>query len=87
MAKGSTFKTDIVLGQQYRDAQTGFTGHATAVYFFQHGCERVQLKALHDGELKEHVFDAPELEHVASGRRATSTRTGGPHDRTPVARR
>lgn len=86
MPKKTTFKTDIVLGEKYRDAQTGFVGHATAVYFFQHGCERVQLKALIQGELKEYVFDAPELESVATGLRATSPRTGGPHDRTPVAR-
>lgn len=86
-SKGSTFKSDIVLGERYKDTQTGFIGHATAVYFFQHGCERVQLKALADGEIKEFVFDAPELEHVDTGVRATSPRTGGPHDRTPVPSR
>ncbi|SLC05104.1 Uncharacterised protein [Mycobacteroides abscessus subsp. massiliense] len=85
----TTFSTEIELGQKYRDIATGFEGTASAVYFFQHGCERVNLKGLNgQGELVEYVFDAPELEHQASGLKVEllEKKTGGPHDRTPVAR-
>jgi len=85
----TTFNTEIELGQKYRDTATGFEGTASAVYFFQHGCERVNLKGLNgQGELVEYVFDAPELEHRESGRKVEllEKKTGGPHDRTPVAR-
>lgn len=86
MARGSVYRSDIKLGEKYRDRQTGFEGHAVAVYFYEHACERVEIKALVDGEIKSYVFDALELESVKTGVRATSTRTGGPHDRTPVTR-
>lgn len=80
------YRSDIKLGEKYRDTQSGFEGHAVALYFYQHGCERVALKTLADGEIKEFVFDAPELASVKTGVRAVVTKTGGPHDRTPIAR-
>jgi len=86
------YETDIKLGEQYRETQTGVEGVATAIYFYQYGCERVQIEMLNkDGELKEYVFDAPRLQHVASGRIAEVTRVGGPKDHAstrpgPVAR-
>lgn len=86
----TTFQTEIELGQKYRDTATGFEGTASAIYFFRHGCERVALKSLNgNAELVECVFDAPELEHIATGRKVelVEKKTGGPHDRTPVARR
>jgi hypothetical protein len=75
-----TYKTDIKLGEKYRDEQTGIEGTATAIYFFQHACERVQLERINsmDAKLEEMVFDAPRLTHVASGLKAMTTRTGGP---------
>lgn len=82
----NTYESDISLGERYTDTQTGFTGHVTAVYFYEHACERVCLKAMVDGEIKEYVFDALELKHADTGAKATSPRTGGPHDRSPVPR-
>lgn len=79
VTKRNTYETDIILGEKYRDEQTGIEGTATAVYFYQHGCERVCLENVNrDGELKEYAFDAPRLVHIATGKQATTTRTGGP---------
>ena len=74
------YKSDIKLGEKYRDEQTGIEGIATAVYFYQHACERVMLELVNtkDGELKEYCFDSPRLTHIASGITATTARTGGP---------
>lgn len=77
----TTYKTDIKLGEKYRDTQTGIEGIATAVYFFQHACERVQLERVKgdgSGEILESVFDAPRLEHIRTGLRAVVDRPGGP---------
>ena len=74
-----SYRSDIRLGERYRDSQTGIEGVATAVFFFQHGCERVNIELINgDGELKEFSFDAPRLVHVDTEVRVTSTRTGGP---------
>jgi hypothetical protein len=76
----SDFHSDIELGEVYVDAQTGYEGTVTAVYFFQHACERVLLEA-YDSKTKkviETVFDAPRLTHKASGKKATTEKTGGP---------
>lgn len=87
MSKPSVFETDIVLGERYRDIATGFVGTATAVYFFEHACERVQIKGMNtQGEVLDYVFDAPDLEHAETQRRPVVAKTGGPHDRRPVAR-
>lgn len=71
-------KTDIILGERYRDSQTGIEGVANAVIFFQHGCERVDLEYVKDGEVKGQSFDAPRLVHIDSGKQATTKRKGGP---------
>lgn len=75
-----SYKTDIKLGDRYRDEQTGIEGVATSVSFFQHACERVCLELLVKGELKEYIFDSPRLTNIASGERATIAvaATGGP---------
>ena len=75
-----TYKSDIKLGEKYRDDQSGIEGIATAVYFFQHACERVQLERINslDAKLEELVFDSPRLTHVESKVKVTTTRTGGP---------
>lgn len=82
-----TYKSDIKLGERYRDEQTGVEGTATGLFFYQHGCERVNIEVLaqQTGELKEYGFDAPRLTHVRSGQRARTTRTGGP-DKGATAR-
>lgn len=74
------YNSDIELGERYRDDQTGIEGIATAIYFFQHACERVQLEYVNDkdGCLTELVFDAPRLVHIKTEKRARSDRPGGP---------
>lgn len=87
--KKSSFETDIVLGQKYRNKHTGFVGTAIAVYFYEHACERVCLTGMNNqGEVVEYVFDALEVETIATAVPETprSERTGGPHDRSPVRR-
>lgn len=73
-----TYKTDIILGERYRDDQTGIEGTATAVSFYQYGCERVNLEAVVAGKIEEYGFDAPRLTHIATQKRAESPRNGGP---------
>lgn len=91
MSKGR-YTSDVELGEKYRDTQTGFVGVATSISFFQHACERIGLEAYDPEryEVKTEVFDAPRLEHVPTGKQASTTRPGGPHtpnaQRTPNAR-
>ena len=74
-----SYKSDVRLGEKYRDEQTGYEGIATGIYFYQHSCERVGLEKMKkDGEIITEVFDSPRLTHVATGERATSVRPGGP---------
>jgi hypothetical protein len=77
--RGSTFKSDVKLGERYRDTVSGYEGIATAVYFYLHGCERVTLESWREAaaEMKELTFDAPRLEHVETKKQLTTTRTGG----------
>lgn len=79
MAKG-TFKSDIILGDKYRDEQTGYEGVATSIHFFQHACERVCIESYNAAtqEIREIVFDAPRLTHVKTGKTATVEKSGGP---------
>ncbi len=80
MPRKQKYETDIQLGERYRDEQTGMEGIATAIFFFQHACERVQLERInsHNQQLEETVFDAPRLTHVGTGLRAVVARPGGP---------
>lgn len=75
---GNSFKSDIVLGKRYKDEQTGVEGTATAVTFYQYGCERVNIEVMVNGEIKDYGFDAPRLTDVETKVRAESPRTGGP---------
>lgn len=81
------YRTDIKLGERYRDDQTGVEGVAVSVGFFQHACERVTLERVSDFDRKieEYTFDAPRLTHVTTGLTARATKTGGPL--MPPARR
>lgn len=76
----SAFQSDIVLGQEYEDTQSPAKGIATAIYFFQFGCERVSLETYDESskEMRTLTVDAPRLRHVETGKVATTTRTGGP---------
>lgn len=73
----------IAFGRRYRDPSSGFEGDVQALYFFKHGCMRVQLRGVNrtTGEPAEFVFDAPELVEVATSKPVPAgARTGGPHD-------
>lgn len=72
------YGSDVVLGEEYVDEQTGIKGVATAISFFQYACERVTLELVVDGKIEEFVFDAPRLVHAPSGEKAESEKTGGP---------
>lgn len=71
-------KTDVTLGDRYRDPLTGIEGTATSVTFWLHGCERVALEFSHEGQIKSEAFDAPRLVHAETGEQPKTTRTGGP---------
>jgi len=72
------YRSDITLGEQYREKSTGLVGKATCIAFFEHACERVTLRYLHDGDLKEASFDAPEVEHVGTRKTPVQQKSGGP---------
>lgn len=76
----TAYESDIIMGELYRDSQTEFEGIATGVFFYQYGCERVNLEA-YDPQRKSITaigFDAPRLVHVESGKVPEVKRTGGP---------
>jgi hypothetical protein len=86
------YKSQVTLGQRYRDTATGFEGKCVAISFFEHGCERLTLKGMNgQNEIVEYAFDAPEVELITEGKpqpiRAVEAKTGGPHDLTPMRRR
>ncbi|QIN79641.1 hypothetical protein GBA65_15150 [Rubrobacter marinus] len=76
--KETQYGSDIVLGERYRDEQTGIEGTAISVHFYQHACERVALELVVDRKIEEYVFDAPRLTHIESGKKAETEKTGGP---------
>lgn len=77
--KGSEhYRSDVILGETYREKSTGVKGKAVALAFFEHACERVTLRYLHDGEIKEASFDAPEVELVRTRETPVQQATGGP---------
>lgn len=80
------YKSDIVLGERYREKRTGLEGTATSVHFYENACERVVLMYLHDGDIKEASFDSVELVSVTTGKLAESTRPGGPARTMPPRR-
>lgn len=88
----TSYKSDVQLGERYRDEQTGFEGVATTVTFYQHACERVCIETYDAArqEIKEAVFDSPRLVSVKTGKAARTDRTGGPGlpnpQRGPVTR-
>lgn len=89
--KKHAYKSDVKLGERYRDSVSGYEGVATSTCFYLHGCERVCLEQWieRSGELRELHFDAPRLVHVATATRVTTTRTGGvkpPPPRTGATR-
>ena len=74
----TNYKSDVKLGELYREKHTGLEGKAVAIYFFENACERVSLRYLHDGDIKDATFDAVELESVKTRKTPAVTRPGGP---------
>lgn len=58
----ATYTTVIELDRTYRDRDTQFEGVATAIAFYRHQCERVQLRAIVSNVPADHWFDAPQLD-------------------------
>lgn len=75
-----TYKSDLRLGEKYRDQATGVEGHLTSIHFFEHACERGNLRFLdRDGNVQECSFDAPELRLVTKpAEPVRQQKTGGP---------
>lgn len=73
------FRSDLRLGEKYRDKTTGIEGHLVAVHFYEHACERGTVRYVNgQRDVTEASFDAPELVRVATGVTATATKPGGP---------
>jgi hypothetical protein len=74
------YRSDLHLGEKYRDQATGVEGALTAIHFYEHACERGTLRYVNgQKDVIEATFDAPELVHVATDKPAHSTRPGGPN--------
>lgn len=72
----------VEFGKRYRDPSSGFEGDLQSMYFYKHGCLRVELRGVNKttGEPASFVFDAPELVAVETEAPVPpSRRTGGPH--------
>ena len=80
------YKSQIKLGEKYRDRTTGTVGSAISIHFYKNACERVVLTYLHDGDVKEFSFDAMDLEHIPTGKAITAEKTGGPARTMPGRR-
>lgn len=80
------YKSDLLLGERYKDKTTGIEGHLVGIHLYEHACERGTLRYVNgQQDVTEATFDAPELVHVTTGKAAKTTRTGGP-DRGTGAR-
>lgn len=74
-----TYKTDLKLGERYRDKTTGLEGHLVAIHLYEHACERGTLRYVDtDKNVQEVSFDAPEMVLVKTGEAVLTRRTGGP---------
>lgn len=82
------YASDIILGQKYQHVRTGLEGHATAIYFFENACERVNIQYTHDGDVKNETFDAVELKNLTTLEQARAEKAGGTRgpDAPPRAR-
>lgn len=80
------YKSDLKLGERYRDKTTGVEGHLVSIHIYEHACERGTLRYV-DGmnAVVEATFDAPELVSVVTGKVPKVEKTGGP-DRGTGAR-
>ena len=82
-----TYKSDLKLGEKYRDNTTNIEGTLISIHFYEHACERGTLRYVDgDRNVQEVSFDAPELVEVKTQRVATTTRPGGPARSTGARR-
>lgn len=73
------YKSDLKLGEKYRDNTTGLEGTLISIHFYEHACERGTLRYVdNDKNVQEVSFDAPELVEVKTNRLAAVDRPGGP---------
>lgn len=73
------YRSDIMLGELYREEDTGFEGIAQAIYFYRNSCERVELERYNKKlGMEQIVFDAKRLVHVPSGEKVDTKDPGGP---------
>lgn len=77
------FKSEVILGDKYRDSLTGFEGPATMVTFYLYACERATLEFIKDGEIKYESFDVQRLIHTETGAIPFTEKTGGPGGHEP----
>lgn len=80
------YPSDIKLGEVYVDGQSGIEGIATAIVFYQHSCERVDIEYTKDGELKQVMFDAARLSPKAKPEETARVAKGGGDSRTSTSR-
>lgn len=80
------YRSDIRLGDKYRDSVTGVEGTATSLHFFKNSCERVVLTYVNKGLVQDASFDAVDLVHVETAEPVVAERPGGP-ERTRGERR
>lgn len=79
------YQSDIQLGAEYRDRQTGVTGIAVVISFHQHSCERVVVETPvkdEGNEIKFYEFDSVRLEKVGQGFAKVSERPEPEHEPT-----
>lgn len=82
LVEGQLAEYGIEFGERYRDKASGFEGQVTALYFFEHGCLRVNLRGTdrQTGAPVEATFDAPELIKASTQERVPAgSLRGGPH--------
>lgn len=81
----AAYESDIVLGEKYLEPRSGIEGTATAISFYEYGCERVTLETFNEtrAEVQEYTFDSPRLQSIVTGETAQSNKTGGARPSMP----
>lgn len=74
------YSSELILGDMYMDVYTGHEGVVTTLRFSLTSCEQGGFEFVDSktGEVKTTFFDAPRLEHVATGTTPKAEQTGGP---------
>jgi hypothetical protein len=73
------YRSDLKLGEKYRDRTTDLVGTLVAIHFYEHACERGTLRYVNgQQDVAEASFDAPELVHIDTDAPARAAKPGGP---------